>query len=91
MKAKKNNKLADLKDKLLDYALSINPATPEYKETMQLLTELDAIESKTRRSPFSWDTLLLGLFNILGIFVIVAYEQKHVFVSKALTFIRKAQ
>ncbi len=57
----------------------------EYSKMMIHLSKLTELKTKQRRSPVSLDTMVIVAGNLLGIVVIVAYEQKHVMTSKAIT------
>lgn len=52
---------------------------------MQYLEGLHRLKAEERRPPVSRDTMLLVAGNLLGILVIVAYEQRHVMTSKGFT------
>jgi hypothetical protein len=88
---RKTTLLDEAKNRLLARLVDLDPAHPEYSETVELLTRLDAVASKTQRPKISGDTMLLVLGNVLGIVIIVAYEQKHVFASQAKSFLLKAK
>ena len=61
------------------------PDTEEYPRLMDNLERLVRLkEIKPRVSP---DTMAIVVGNLFGILIIVAYEQKHVMVSKALGFL----
>jgi hypothetical protein len=60
----------------------------EYDKLLEKLERLEQLKSKKTSGP-SPDTLILAATNIAGILIIVLYEQKHVFTSKALSFILK--
>lgn len=66
--------------------------SPEYPELLQHLDKLTTIQRAEKSDrKVSPDTMLLVLGNIMGIIIIVAYEQKHVIRSKATDFIMKAR
>lgn len=63
----------------------------EYANTLSYLERLYALKTETRKYRVSPDSMLIVAGNLLGILIIVAYEQKHVFGSKAISFISKAK
>lgn len=81
-------------DEPIEKVLStMNTYSPEDQEFSTLIDHLDRLnrmkeQDKHLRRP-SPDTMALVAGNILGILVIVAYEQKHVMVSKGLGFVMK--
>lgn len=79
-------------EKVLSEMNTYGPDSEEYPSlvaNLERLVRLKAEEgSKSRVSP---DTLAIVAGNLLGILIIVAYEQKHVIVSKGLGFILRAK
>lgn len=74
----------------------MNAVDPKSDEFDDLVTRLDALMRMKEReedSRLSIDpnTLLIVAGNLLGILVIVAYEQKHVMVSRALGFVNRTE
>lgn len=69
-------------DELLDEMHKAGVYSDDYPKMMTALERLYGIKAKQRRNPVSPDTLALVAGNLLGILVIVAYEQKHVVTSK---------
>lgn len=67
------------------------PDSPEYKEMMFYLERLTRMKAETRWTRVSPDTMAIVAGNLLGILIIVAYEQKHVMVSKGLGFVIKVR
>lgn len=56
----------------------------DYPKLMTHLERLYEIKEKSQRPRLSWDTLVIVGGNLIGVLLIVAYEQKHVMSSKAL-------
>ena len=56
----------------------------EYPTLLQQLERLYEIKAKNRRPRISRDTVVIVVGNLLGIIIIVAYEQKHAWTSKAV-------
>lgn len=83
-------KLDDVEDRILEEMLEYGPDSEEYPKLMSQLERLTEVrKSKGKKMTVSLDNVILVAGNLLGILVIVAYEQKHVFVSKAVSFVRK--
>lgn len=75
--------------RLLTQMNTVEPGTKEYStmvDQLERLTRAKAEEHKPRVDSNTW-AIVAG--NLLGILVIVAYEQKHVMVSKGLGFVMK--
>ncbi len=70
---------------------SIDPWSDQYATMADNLTKLYKLraEDKSERYLPSPDTLALIVANLVGITIIVGYEQKHVVASKALTLVKK--
>ena len=64
---------------------TLGPYSDEYPELMNKLERLCRVKNDQRSEPVSRNTLALIAGNLLGILVIVAYEQKHVLTSKGFT------
>lgn len=62
---------------------------PEYPELLTKLERLSELKVKTRREPVSPDTMVMVFGNFAVALLIVAYEQKHVLTSKAISQISK--
>ena len=78
-------------DKLIDDVLTEMQGTQVYNEKypdlMRLLERLYDLKMKHYREPVSSDTIALVAGNLMGILLIVAYEQKHVMTSKGFSHI----
>lgn len=79
--------IADCERELRD---DLDPASKEYKETLARYKDLQALRVANRQ-PTGLDpnTLVLAAANLLGIVIIVAYEQKQLLNSKAVGFLKK--
>jgi hypothetical protein len=82
-------RLMEAKIKLLDRLDTLDPSDPEYPKTIVYLNRLNDMTPKKEKKSVSWDTIAIVAGNLAGILVIVAYEQKHVFASKASSFLLK--
>lgn len=65
------------------------PDTDEFPALLSYLERLSRLKTEKRQSRVSPDTIAIVVGNLVGILIIVAYEQKHVMVSKGLGFILK--
>ena|SRR5689334_19882776 len=77
-------------DRLLAEMRDVEVDSDEYPKMLEHLSKLNDMKSEERKRKVSPDTMLLVAGNIIGILVIVAYEQKHVVTSKALNFVGRA-
>lgn len=81
---------AEEKDEILDNQIvavaqrmdDIGVSSDEYPKMLEHLKKLYEIKANKRRDPVSRDTMALIAGNLVGIFVIVAYERTHVTASK---------
>ena len=78
-------------EKVLTGMNTYSPEDPEFATLMNHLERLNRMKVENRQTRVSPDTMAIVVGNILGILVIVAYEQKHVMVSKGLGFVIKAK
>lgn len=82
-------KLDRVSDKLLDRMLSDKTEVGAFAVDLAHLERVRALSRNTLRSRVSMDTVVSSAASVLGILIIVAYEQKHVMVSKGLGFVPK--
>ena len=68
---------------------SANPGSDDYNRLLDDLERLVKLRAEEKRSKISPDTIAIVAGNLLGILVIVAYEQKHVLNSRGFNFILK--
>jgi hypothetical protein len=68
---------------------SLNADTKEYKETLARYKDLKALQAVNQPPRISPDAVVTAAASLLGILVIVAYEQKNVMTTKALGFVKK--
>lgn len=78
-----NQALTALIDDVIYQMNMVGVDSPEYPELLGHLERLNELKTKNRRQPLDRNTVVLCLCNLGGILVIVAYEQKHIFASKA--------
>jgi hypothetical protein len=77
--------LNDQIDAVLVEMQSVGVDSEEYPKLMTLLERLYELKTKDRREPVSRDTVAVIAGNLMGILLIVAYEQKHVMTSKGFS------
>jgi len=83
-KRHKDNLLDKEIDRVLGDMAYHKPTSEEYEALLELLAQLRALKDTDNvRKPVSWDALITAGASLLGILLIVAYEQKHVWTSKA--------
>ena len=83
-------KLDEAAGRLLTSLADCSPTSPEYAITLRHLERVnDLRQSKTDKRRISPDVIATGVCGILQVLIIVAYEQKGVVASKAMTFIKK--
>lgn len=87
---KNKTKLTREVGKLLDELNEYSPDSPEWDPLMEKLERLTALQARDKKS-IDPNTIALVAGNLLGILVIVAYEQKHVFTSKGLSQLLKTK
>ena len=61
----------------------IGPTHEEYNDLLARLERLEKLRTEEKPERVSRDTLAMIGANILGILIVVAYEQKHVLTTKA--------
>lgn len=77
--------------RLLDDMQTQDSDSQEYTAQLGYLERLNALKTAQRRNRVSPDQMALVAGNLLGILIIVAYEQKHAMVSKATGFLIRTQ
>lgn len=87
----KKSKLDGQIDEVLLKMQELGPDDEDYPNMMTNLERLVTLKAEEAKSGFSQDTFLIVGGNLLGILIIVAYEQKHVMVSKALNFLNRVR
>lgn len=78
--------LAAAEMRLLDQMASTDLGSDEYERLLTELERITQLKTNDRRPRVSRDTLVIAAANLLGILIIVAYEQNHVMTSKGLNF-----
>ena len=88
---RKESKLDEPIDKLLTRMRELEPDSEEYPKLLGQLERLIKLQSEERSGRVSPDTLATVAGSLLGILTIVAYEQKHVMVSKGLGLVLRSK
>lgn len=78
-------------EKLLTEMNTYSPDTEEYRVAIEHLDRLVRLKAEEARNFVSADTMAIVIGNLLGILIIVAYEQKHVMVSKGMGLILRTK
>lgn len=78
-------------DRILCQANYISPDTEEYAKIMENVEKLYKAKSYEKSRSVSPDTIAVVLGNLLGIGLILGYEQRNVITSKALGFVLKGR
>lgn len=74
--------------KILTEMNTYGPDSPEYPTLLTHLEKLTSMKQKKNIMRVSPDTMALVAGNLLGILIIVAYEQNHAMTSKGLNFVK---
>lgn len=75
--------------RVLDDMEMYGPDTEEYEQYVDYLERLYKLKREERAPLVSPDTMAVVLGNLVGILLIIGYEQKHVMTSKATQFTLK--
>lgn len=86
---KKEDKLQNRIDELLDQMEVIPGDSPEFDRLSEQVIKLHEAQAKTKRAPVSNDALVAIVGNLAGILIIVGYEKANVVTSKAFTLLPK--
>lgn len=83
-------KLDEIVDRVLADMKQYGPDSPEFPELLKTLEKLYQLKSVDEtHKQVSPDVIFTVLGNVACVLVIVAYEQKHVISSRAMTFIAR--
>lgn len=81
--------LDSLIDDVVEDMKLYRPDSEEYPKLVNHLRELNEMKAAKQPRRVSPDIVIGGLFNLLGILVIVMYEERNVITSKAPTMTQK--
>lgn len=83
--------LDDAIKSVFDSMTAFTPDSPEYPDLLNHLERLTQLRKKDTPRRVSPETMVTVIGNLLGILVIVAYEERHVMTSKGLGFVMKTK
>lgn len=76
-------------ERVLNEMKTYGPDSPEFEAQLKYLERLSGMKEKTKSiMRVSPDTVAIVAGNLLGILIIVAYEQSHPMTSKGLSYIK---
>lgn len=81
--------LDSLIDRVIHDMEMIGPTHEEYPQLLNQLERLTKLKVEEKPERVSRDTMAVIAANLIGILIVVAYEQKHVMTSKAFGNILK--
>lgn len=87
MRFKKASKFDQPIDRVLEEMARTPQDTDEYSAHLKHLDKLSELQLREQSNKVTADTVWMIAGNLLGILVIVAYEQKHVLASRGMNFI----
>jgi hypothetical protein len=79
------DKVDALINRVIEDMEMFGPDSEEYPKLIANLEKLHKLKADKKPSRVSPDTIAIIAGNLLGILIIVAYEEKHVITSKAFT------
>lgn len=86
---------ADVEDEVIDKVMNslrtYDPEDAEFGDAMGYLERLSNLKAEKLKRKVSPDTMAIVAANLVGILIIVAYEQKHVMTSKATSFLLRTK
>jgi hypothetical protein len=87
----KSSKYDEAIDRLLGDMKRQGPDNLEYSAMLTYLERLNKLKAEEKKAErrVSPDTMAIVAGNLVGILIIVMYEQKHVLTSKSLNFIQR--
>lgn len=86
-KKDKTDPIDALITKLLGEIDYVEATSDEYSTMLKNLEQLYKLKAEKRRKPIGWDTIFMVGGNILGVLIVVAFEQNHVVTSKGLNLV----
>lgn len=88
---KKQTKLDEEIDMVLTWLKSKEPGTEEYTKMAANLKTLYEIRNSNKNNKIKPETIVLGACNLIGIWLILNYEEYNIVTSKALGFVLKGR
>ena len=83
---KKKNQLDVAIDAVYAEMAIFGPDSEEYEKMIEYMERLSRIKAENRKLRVTHDTYAIVIGNLLGILIVIAYEQKHIFTTKAFSF-----
>lgn len=90
-KQNKTDKLDEVVDRILEEMSMYGPETEEYQKLMKQLNKVYKLKADVAKKRVSPDTVVLAVANLLGILIIVAWEERRIISSKAMSLLIKAK
>lgn len=84
---KKRSVVNEERDRIYAEMQDVNPGSDEYNTLLDRFERLTILQAARPGSRVSPDTMAIVGANLIGILVIVGYEQGHVIASRALNFL----
>lgn len=78
-------------EKVLESLKTYDTTDAEFSDSLEYLERLAKLKSEKDQSRVDPNQIILVVGNLVGILVVVAYEQKHVWTSKAKNFELRAK
>lgn len=89
LRSEESKELSDAINRASRTLITCDVGSQEYSDTLSHLERLYSMKIENRKNRITPDTMVIVGGNLLGILVIVAYEQKNIIGSKALSFLQK--
>jgi len=86
---KKKNQLDVAIDAVFEEMTIAGPDSEEYQKMIDHVERLSRIKAENKKLRVTHDTYAIVFGNLLGILIVIAYEQKHIFTTKAFSFTLK--
>lgn len=78
-------------DRVIKQMEHVGPGAERYDELLTKLERLMTLRNQEKRNEISLDTVVVVCANLLGILIIVGYEQGHVVASRGLGLLLKSK
>jgi len=76
-------------DRVIEIMSKMNPALKEYKDVAEAVKLLSEARSKKNAFPLDPDVLVSAGLNLIGVILILQYENLHVVTSRAMNYLKK--
>lgn len=88
-KPERDKALDAVEDTILSEMQMYGPEAAEFEPLLSNLERIHALRAERRKRTVSPDAMLGAVTTLGAILIVVAYEQKHVWTTKALMFLPK--